>query len=282
MCPGSPSGAPGTDGDPALGQARRPPRASSASPSSTQEKLAWLSAAVRADRAQRLLDPHPLGDRASTRRVTSSWCRIASAPAAWARALTLNGWRTASTAARKLRRADRVADPQPGQAVALAEGAQDDQVGEVGQQVDGRVGIIVGLELDVGLVEDDRHVGRAAARRRRRSRPPAGGCRSGCSGCRRPAAGSPRVTSAAIASRSWTPPRGQRHADLAGPGQRGQVRVHREEPARRRGSQRRGSQSASAAAQQDLAGTVADGDPAGLGLIALGDPPAQQRRLGSG
>ena len=171
---------------------RRRPRASSASPRSIQEKLAWVSA-VAGQLAQPLLDPDPLDDRAlDPAQRRRRWCRIASAAAAWARALTLNGWRTASTAARKLGRAERVADPQAGQAVALAEGAQDDQVGELGEQVEGRVGVVVGLELDVGLVEDDRHVRRDPLAEGGDLGRRDVGRRSGCWGCRRSAAGSRR------------------------------------------------------------------------------------------
>src|SRR5204862_7572841 len=49
--------------------------------------------------------------------------------------------------------AERVAAAKPGEPVDLAEGAHDHQVREVAKQVDRGVGIVVELELDVGLVE---------------------------------------------------------------------------------------------------------------------------------
>ena len=75
--------------------------------------------------------------------------------------------------------------------------------------------------------------------------------------------------------------RGQRHADLAGAGQRRQVRVHREG---RPGVDDLGAGLAErlGGGEQDLAGAVADGDPAGLGLVALGEAAAQQGRVGVG
>ena len=70
----------------------------------------------------------------------------------------------------------------------------------------------------------------------------------------------------------------ERHADLAGPGQRRQVRVHRE---RGPGVEDLGARLAErlGGGEQDLAGAVADGDPGGLGVVALGDAAAQQRRV---
>ncbi len=87
------------------------------------------------------------------------------------------------------------------------------------------------------------------------------------------------VTSAAIASRSWTSSLGERHADLARPGQRRQVGVHREG---RPGVEDLGAGLAErlGGGEQDLAGAVADGDPGRLGVVALGDAAAQQRRVG--
>jgi len=74
--------------------------ASSASSRSIQEKLAWESVVSRPRPWRASSTVSRAAIVVSTRRRTSSWCRIASAPAAWARALTLKGWRTASTAAR--------------------------------------------------------------------------------------------------------------------------------------------------------------------------------------
>ena len=79
--------------------------------------------------------------------------RIASAPAACESRLTLNGWRTASTAARKPGRAERVAAAQPGEAVDLAERPQQDEVGEARE---------AGRRVASGIVE------RPASRRRPR------------------------------------------------------------------------------------------------------------------
>ena len=72
---------------------------------------------------------------------------------------------------------------------------------------------------------------------------------------------------------------GQRHADLARPGQRRQVRVHREGGP---GVEDLGAGLAErlGGGEQDLAGAVADRDPGGLGLVALGDAAAQQGRVG--
>ena len=100
MWPGPPSGVAGTDGDLALGQAG--------------DDLGFVGVAEvdpgevglgsGGREAEVVQSPPRRASRsaivASTRRRTSSWWRIASAPAAWARALTLKGWRTASTAAR--------------------------------------------------------------------------------------------------------------------------------------------------------------------------------------
>ena len=101
MWPGSPSGSAGANGYRALGQAGDDVGLLSLAEVDPGEVGVGVGGG-EAERAQALLDPQALGDRASTRRVTSSWCRIASAPAAWARALTLKGWRTASIAARNL------------------------------------------------------------------------------------------------------------------------------------------------------------------------------------
>ena len=178
------------------------------------------------------------------------------------------------------RGADRVADPQPGQAVALAEGAQDDQVGEVGEQVERRVGVVVGLELDVGLVEDHRHVRRDPLAeggdlgRRDVGRGRVVGVADEQQLGRGGDLGRHRVEVVDVA-------RGQRHADLAGAGQRRQVRVHREG---RPGVEDLGAGLAErlGGGEQDLAGAVADGDAAGVGLVALGEAPAQQGRVGVG
>ena len=74
---------------------------------------------------------------------------------------------------------------------------------------------------------------------------------------------------------------GERHADLARAGQRRQVRVHREGGP---GVEDLGAGLAErlGGGEQDLAGAVADGDPAGLGLVAIGDAAAQQGRVGIG
>ena len=178
----------------------------------------------------------------------------------------------------EVRRAERGADPQPGQAVALAEGAQDDQVGDLGEQVDRRVGIVVRLELDVGLVEDHRHP--------RRHLLEEGGDRGGRvmrpgrvvrvaddqQLGRRGHLGGHRVEVVDVAL-------AERHADLTGAGQRRQVGVDRE-----RGpgvdDLRPGLAERLGGGKQDLAGPVADRDPAGLGLVALGESLAQEGRVG--
>ena len=138
--------------------------------------------------------------------ATSSWCRIASAPAACASALTENGWRTASSAARTLADVERVADPQPGEPVALGERAQDDEVRAAPPEVDARVGVVVELVLGVGLVEDHGDVVRDLPRRTPRSERAGCGSRSGCSGCRRSTIWVAAVISASIASRSCSSP----------------------------------------------------------------------------
>ena len=141
-------------------------------------------------------------------------------------------------------------------------------------------GSSTGLELDVGLVEDDRDVARDALAEGgdlRRRQVGAGRVvrvaddrqlgRGGHLGRHRV-----EVVDLAL---------GERHADLARPGQRRQVRVHREG---RPGVEDLGAGLAErlGSGEQDLAGAVADGDPPGLGLVALGDAAAQQGRVGVG
>ncbi len=143
-----------------------------------------------------------------------------------------------------------------------------------------RVGVVVGLELDVGLVEDHRHVrrdplaeggdlGRRDVGRGRVVRV-ADDQQLG----RRRHLGRHRVEVVDVA-------RGQRHADLSGAGQRRQVRIHREG---RPGVDDLGAGLAErlGGGEEDLAGAVGDGDPARLGLVALGQAPAQQGRVGVG
>ena len=153
MWPGPPSGVPGRT---AISRSARPATisASSASPRSIQEKLAWVSAVGEAELAQALLDPEPLGDRALDPASDVVLVQDRLGPGRLGEGVDAERLAHGVDRGAELGRAERVADPQPGEAVALAEGAQDDQVGEVGEQVDGRVGVVVGLELDVGLVED--------------------------------------------------------------------------------------------------------------------------------
>ena len=81
-------------------RAPRRPRPRRASPSSTQEKFACESG-VSSPSSRTPSSTVTRSTRLrSTRSATSSPWRIASAAAAWASALTLNGWRTASTAER--------------------------------------------------------------------------------------------------------------------------------------------------------------------------------------
>ncbi len=163
MWPGSPSGVPGRT---AIWRSARPATtsASSASPRSIQEKLAWVSEVARPSVAQALLDPEALGDRALDPLADVVLVQDRLGARRLGEGVDAEGLAHGVDRGAELGRAERVADPQPGQAVALAEGAQDDQVGQLGEQVDGGVGVVVGLELDVGLVEDHRHVrGQAGA-----------------------------------------------------------------------------------------------------------------------
>ena len=161
MWPGSPSGVPGRT---AIWRSARPATtsASSASPRSIQEKLAWVSAVREAELAQALLDPQALGDRALDPRGDVVLVQDRLRPRRLGEGVDAEGLAHGVDRGAELGRAERVADPQAGEAVALAEGAQDDQVGQVGEQVDAGVEVVVGLELDVGLVEDHGDVGRQA------------------------------------------------------------------------------------------------------------------------
>ena len=100
MWPGSPSGAPARTAMSAAESARKYLPFIMA-PRSIQEKFACDSDTARPSPRTPSCTRSRSATVDSTRVSTSSWCRIASAPAAWASALTLNGWRTASTAARK-------------------------------------------------------------------------------------------------------------------------------------------------------------------------------------
>ena len=79
----------------------------------------------------RAAPPRPRSARRSSARPGRSRRRSEAAPrlpATWASRLTLNGWRTASTARPEAGGAERVAAAQPGEAVDLAEGAEQHQV----------------------------------------------------------------------------------------------------------------------------------------------------------
>jgi hypothetical protein len=184
--------------------------------------------------------------------------------------LTLNGWRTASTAARKFE--DPIAKPTRSPA--------SDEVGEAAEQVERRVGVVVGLELDVGLVEDDGDVtGNPVAEggdlgRRQVGRGRVVGVADDHQLGRGGDLGGHRIEVVDLAL-------GERYPDLPRPGEGRQVRVHRE---RGPGEDDLGARLAErvGGGEQDLAGPVADRDPAGLGLVALGQAAAQQRRVGVG
>jgi len=75
------------------------------------------------------------------------------------------------------------------------------------QQIHRRVRVVVGLVLDVGLVDDDRRPPTARSRRSPvRSAPPAGACRVGLLGLQTIRSCVAAVTSSSIASRSWMYP----------------------------------------------------------------------------
>ena len=165
----------------------RPPTTSSSSrsPTETQEKFAWLSVVSR----PRSWSSDSTCIRSiavcSTRRSSSSTWLSASVAAACASAFTEKGWRTRSTRQPELLRAERVAHPQPAEAVDLGEGAQQDQVRVPVEQRDRLVGVLERRELHVRLVDDHgdvaRQLGHELVDRGRRQ----GGGASGCSGCRR-------------------------------------------------------------------------------------------------
>ena len=170
--------------------------------------------------------------------------------------------------------ADRVADPQPGEPVDLGEGPQQDEVGEVAAQVEAGVGVVVELELDVGLVDDHRDVARDPLEelgdpRRRHVGPGrvvriADDHQLGRGGD----LGGDRVEVVDVAL-------AERHADLASAGERREVGVDRE---RRPGVDELGARLAERQrrGEQDLAGAVGERDAGGLDLVALGDPAPQQ------
>ena len=169
----------------------------------------------------------------------------------------------------ELRRAQRVAAAQAGEAVDLAERPQEDDVGEPLEEVDRVVRVVVGLELDVGLVESDRDVLRDLLQERRDP------------GRRQVGAGRVvRVVDADELGRRGDLREhrvevvdialGQRHADLPGPRQGRQVRVDRERRPREHDLVARLTQRLRRR-EQELARPVADRDLGRLDLEPLGD-----------
>ena len=147
----------GADDDPCSASAATI-SASSRSPSAIQEKLACESGVSRPSSRT----PSSTVTRStivrSTRRVTSSEWRTASAGGRLGDGVDAERLAHGVDRGAERRRAERVADPQAGEPVDLGEGPQQDQVRELAAQVDGRVGVVVELELDVGLVDDHRDV----------------------------------------------------------------------------------------------------------------------------
>ena len=172
----------------------------------------------------------------------------------------------------KRRRAERVADPQPGEPVDLGEGAQQDQVREPAPEVDRRVGIVVELELDVGLVDDHGDVVGDPLEQLPdpRRRQVGGGRVVGVADDqdlgRGGELGDHRVEIVGVIAV-------ERHADLARPRERCQVGVDRE---RGPGVDELGAglTEGQGRREQDLAGAVRDRDLGRIGLVTIGDPAA--------
>ena len=123
---------PGRTATPALGEGSTT-SASSRSPRSIQAKLACDSAVAKPELAQRLLDEDaldqvPLDPERDIVLVADRLGRGGLGE-------RVDAERLADGVDRRpeLRRAERVADPQPGQPVALAEGAQQDEVRDAGR-----------------------------------------------------------------------------------------------------------------------------------------------------
>ncbi len=144
----------------------------------------------------------------------------------------------------------------------------------VAQQVEGRLGVVGDLELDVCLVEDHGHVvgdaidEGADALRRQVGPGRVVGVADQHELSRGGDLGEDRVEVVDIAV-------AERDADLPRSGERREMRVHRERRPRvdelgPRLAERLGG------GEQDLAGAVADRDPRGVGVVALGDPAPQQ------
>ncbi len=158
MWPGLPSGVPARTWTPRSERPATAATSSSAPPSEIQEKFASVGAVLRPSSAQALLDPDPLDDR-----LLDPPADVVGVPDRL-RGGGLGDRVDVERLAHRVHcgteggRAEPVADPQPGQPVALAERAQENQIGEVAQQVDGGVGVVALLELHVGLVQDHRDV----------------------------------------------------------------------------------------------------------------------------
>ena len=217
----------------------------------------------------------------STRRRTSSWWRRASVAAACA--ATLAEERLADLVdggAEGLRAAQREPDAQPGEAVDLREGPQQDEVGMGVEQVDGRVGVVERVELAVGLVDD--HADVSGTRSTNAAMSASGSAVPvGLFGLQTITIRVATVTSSAMPSRSWRSSSSSGDDDRARAGRGRHVRVHRERRPRvdHLGA---GLEQRRAGGQQHVARAVAERDARAGDAVAVGEraPQAGAGRIG--